>query len=168
MSENIENVTKMNLKQLVDKAKTVGDYVDVEPICDMATVKVDRTHNVRISVNPDINRKGDEYFKFYNSFTSKKDEKVARILFRRSDYVFHNGGKDAWVLNSSEKKLLMDLLTSTVTSMTGRKVTLFQYAILQYNRERFGMEEEDTFSNDFTEFSEALPINLVMPDYTML
>lgn len=158
----------MNLKQLVDIARNTGDYVDSEPICDMATVKVDRPHNVRLSVNPDINRKGDEYFKFYNSYKKNGEEKVARILFRKSGYVFHNDGNDAWLLNSSDKKLLMSILESNVVSMTGRNVTVFQYAIIQFNRERFGMEEEDTLSNDFTEFPDALPIDLEMPDYTTL
>ncbi|RGI35668.1 hypothetical protein DXC00_08900, partial [Ruminococcus sp. OM07-17] len=57
------------------------EYVD-----EMSTVCRDNQNNVSIAVNPDSERQGYPYFKFYNSVYYGDAAKVVRILFNSADY----------------------------------------------------------------------------------
>lgn len=151
-----------------------NDEVELlEPVESMATVLSDRNRSLCIVVNPDLNRIGDEYFKVYNNSSKIKASKIARISFRNSRYIVHhiNDGKDIWYLNSRERKMLMDCLCSVVSSEDSR-LTIYQLAIVAFNRERFDMNKTDSLNNTVDnpnpEFPNALPIDLPMPDYNNL
>lgn len=87
-----------------------------EILTEFATVYRERNFNMCIAVNPDRKRnlKGMEYFKLYNSADPTKATKIARIKFREADYVIHrnNGGKKNWILNSRERRQLVEMLNS--------------------------------------------------------
>ena len=116
----------------------------------------DKSKNIRIQVNPDLKRIGDEYFKVLNSYTDSKATKMARILFRKAEYVMHRNsdGKDDWFLNSSERKLLCEILNSKTKhtffhrpTTKGEKpklikMTVFQYSIAMFNSEKCGFKPE--------------------------
>ena len=73
---------------------------------EMATVHKDSKYNIMVFVNPDKNRNGEKYFKFYNSNSYTTADKVIRISFDEPKYIYHKNmdGKLDWILNSKEKK----------------------------------------------------------------
>lgn len=85
------------------------EYLD-----EMSTVCRDNQNNVSIAVNPDSERQGYPYFKFYNSVYYGDAAKVVRILFNSADYVDNKNAEDQklWKLSHNEKKLLKELLSS--------------------------------------------------------
>ena len=78
----------------------------------------------------------DPYFKRYDNTNVKQATKVARIKIKESKYIYHNDGKDIWVLNSKERKQLIktlekpisdnkkiwDLILETVEKETGQRL----------------------------------------------
>lgn len=50
------------------------------------------------------------YFKVYDSNSYKKATKIARIYFDEAKYVKDHIGKPEWILNSQERKLLVQIL----------------------------------------------------------
>lgn len=157
----------MDLQGLMDIRNGVQ-----QKIADMATIKVDRNNNYRITVNPDLNRTGDEYFKFYNSATYTNGEKVARILFNEPSYVLHNNGFDAWYPNAKAKRWLMNTMNQTVVAKNGATVSIWEYCIIAFNEERWGLTADETMSNieenGEKPFQDALAFNLKMPNYMVL
>ena len=85
------------------------EYLD-----EMSTVCRDNKNNVSIAVNPDSERQGHPYFKFYNNVYYGDAAKVVRILFNSADYVENKNAEDQklWKLSHKEKKLLKELLSS--------------------------------------------------------
>ena len=86
------------------------EYLD-----EMATICKDYQNDVCIAVNPDSNRQGNSYFKFYNSANYKSATKVVRILFNSANYIEHQNadGKKLWKLSHKDKKVLKELLNSS-------------------------------------------------------
>ena len=70
---------------------------------EMATIYKSKEYGICVAVNPDSNRNGLPYFKFYNDSDFRKAEKVIRIMFKEPDYVVHKDGKKLWKVNSGEK-----------------------------------------------------------------
>lgn len=70
-----------------------------------------RGNGISISTDSTSGRNG-YYFKVYNNERYSKASKVARINLEHPDYEYHSGDKRIWDLNSSEKKLLIDVLKS--------------------------------------------------------
>lgn len=175
-----------------------------------------RCHNMSIAVRlvandaviPDRNGSGKEsisenggaedciapqYFMLYNAPVSFQADKVARILFRKPEYVFlkgagnHDGDaagneesdSDAekqsdWILSPPEKRLLMNMLTaeSSFSDAAGamRRITVFQRALILFNFEKgLGSHQAEAFSLMLAADPEGyLPLDLAMPDYTKL
>jgi hypothetical protein len=65
------------------------EYLD-----EMSTVCRDNQNNVSIAVNPNSERQGHPYFKFYNNVYYGDAAKVVRILFNSADYVDNKNAED--------------------------------------------------------------------------
>lgn len=143
----------------------------IENLWEMATVGRDSCNNVLMQVNPDVERQGLEYFKFYNAANSRRANKVARIEFRRPKYVIHKSddGKTNWFLNGREKAKLIEFLKQT--NSTRLDLTNWRYAIMAFNNEK-GLDphftEKNLLSSGKLKYPKFLPFDLPMPDYTQL
>ena len=115
-----------------------------EPLDAMATVGRDYSVPMVVTVNPDPRRVGNEYFKIFNSDTFVGADKVARILFRKAEYVTHKDSKKPWILNSKEKRALVNFLKSKSDKIGLTDYTNWQVAILQFNEEK-GLDQKKDF-----------------------
>ena len=155
--------------------KEINELFD---IYEMATVA--NSENSYIAVNPDSSRGwyNEEYFKLYDAQNARKATHIARIKFRKAEYTVHSNsdGKESFKLNTKQKKDLINLLNSKSKKETG--LTVWQYAILQFNLEAIEyanreyclsltMEKQKQMPKDQPE-KYWLPIDLPMPDYTKL
>ena len=124
--------------------RNIGNLAHLEPIESMARIGVDSDSNPQsvYYVNPDSNRVGDPYFKVYDSTSVTKSRRVARISFLEPVYIIHSdeGGKEPWILNSSEKKSLMKFLDKP-SKFSG--LSNFQYTMYQWNNEYGFLDETD-------------------------
>lgn len=79
------------------------EYLD-----EMSTICRDNKNNVSVAVNPNSNRQGNPYFKFYNSASHKSATNVIRILFNSADYVDHinTDGKNYGSFHTKTKRCL--------------------------------------------------------------
>ena len=137
----------------------------------MATIYRDPKGRFLVSVNPDPNRQGEEYFKLYNKTNRDSATKIARISFREAKYIYHNAnqGKDNWILNVKEKKYIIKAFAKKNPAFYNGQYTYWQYAIAQFNLEK-GLDYEKTFKNvgKKLKYPKYLPFDLEMPDYTKL
>ena len=157
--------------------KTLQQAIDEDCLYEFASIA--KGNNNFIAVNPDPSRGwyGEEYFKVYNNDNARKADKVIRIKFRSAQYVYHKNsdGKQDWILNSKERKQLIDLLNKQ-SKLPG--FTNWQYAIIQFNTEAYMDENPEIFKTLTLEKQQNmdkndprkyyLPIDLEMPDYTKL
>lgn len=136
----------------------------------MATIYRDDRGRFSIAVNPDPNRIGDEYFKLYNNARKSAATKVARIMFKLAKYVHRTNydGKGDWVLNSGERKYLVEALKKRAKHPY-QEYTNWQKAILLFNDEK-DLDQDKTLENLLPnpKYPNYLPFNLEMPDYTKL
>lgn len=145
------------------------EYLD-----EMATIYKSQQYGVLVSVNPDSNRNGNPYFKFYNSSNYSKATKIVRIAFKSTDYIVHanSDGKKLWKLNNKEKSLLIAIMKSNSPSYSNR--TVWDAAKYTWNLEY--LEEliniDNYFNGDYDEKYKDdagyIPHDLDMPDYTKL
>lgn len=160
-----------NAKQLLEEFNGIID------IYEMASVA--SSENTFLAVNPDSSRGwyNEEYFKVYDAQNARKAQHIARIKFRTAEYTVHSNadGKETFKLNNKQKKELIKLLKSDSKKETG--LTVWQYAILQFNLEAFEDANRDYCLNlTMKKQSEMkdqpekywLPIDLPMPDYMKL
>lgn len=135
----------------------------------MATVGRDYSVPMVVIVSPDPRRVGNEYFKIFNSDTFVGADKVARILFRKAEYVTHKDSKKPWILNSKEKRALVNFLKSKSDKIGLTDYTNWQVAILQFNEEK-GLDQKKTLENvgKNLPYPKYLPFDLKMPDYLTL
>lgn len=116
------------------------------------------------------NTHNNQYFKYLNSFSYQKADKVVRISLRLPKYLVHKDsmGKQSWILNSKEKKELIDLMNSASKARIG--FTNWQATLIQYNFDNFYIQPSETIEGTFdkAEFPDAFPIDFPMPDYTKL
>lgn len=136
-----------------------------------STVCTDERLKMSVHVNPDECRRGDEYFKVYNSHSYKKAEKVARIKFKEPLYIDHNNedGKENWCLKSRDRKKLIRFLSSK--NNDNPSMTNWQVAIILFNQslgKRLIRVNKKSKSNKISEYPEKLPTELKMPDYSRL
>lgn len=157
--------------------KTLQQAIDEDCLYEFASIA--KGNNNFIAVNPDSSRGwyNEEYFKVYNNDNARKADKVIRIKFRSAQYVYHKNsdGKQDWILNSKERKQLIDLLNKQ-SKLPG--FTNWQYAIIQFNTEAYMDENPEMFKTLTIQTQEKmdknnpqkyyLPIDLQMPDYTKL
>ena len=79
---------------------------------------------ISITVNPDqtktISFIDDPYFKIYNGESFNSATKIARISLKDPHYIYHknNRNKKQWILNSAERKILINTLTTIVGTKT--------------------------------------------------
>jgi hypothetical protein len=144
-----------------------------EYLFEMATVYRNEKHNVSVAINPDSNRIGGAYFKFYNSTDYKKATKVIRILFNEPKYVEHDG-KELWELNSHEKKLLINCLKDRYRKYKYINCTVWDATKFDWNFEYLGLdlELEEYLNGEYDERYKNnpsyVPSTLEMPDYTLI
>lgn len=134
---------------------------------EMSTVFRDTKRNIVCQVNPDRGRIGLEYFKIYNHINTEVAQKIARIEFRKPEYVIHSDNKEKWYLNSAERKILVYVLKMESEKYDG--YTNFQSAIIDFNNEK-GLSpkfSKQNFVKDL-KYPEYLPIDLPMPNYLEL
>lgn len=148
------------------------NYLVEENLDEMSTIIMDTQNSMLIQVNPDRGRKGLEYFKVYNASSEKSAKKIARIQFRKPEYVLHamNRGKKNWTLNASEKKTLIKILSSNSDMVANNRIiTNWEKSIIQFNLEK-GLSKEETLKNFKAKpiHPDFLPIDLPMPEYSDL
>lgn len=159
-------------------------FIKGELIEAMAQTYVDRIANCSMYVNPDINRIGNEYFKFCNNASWSKATKLCRISFNKPQYIVHTNSRkvDNWILTAKEKKYLVRTLLSTSKKYVG--LTVWQSLIVDYNAERYSFDLQEckdiTLAVQYglvakaklTELERAmlhaLPFDLPMPNYLNL
>lgn len=128
------------------------DYEYVEA---MSTIGKHVKPNFTVAVNPDRGRKGDCYFKYYNSNDYHKAKKVARINLRIPSYIQHKNsdGKEDWILNSKAKSALVDYLNNE--SDQWLNVTNWQSCLYHWNREKGLLDDpfpRDTYYSQIEAF----------------
>ena len=147
------------------------EYLD-----EMSTVCRDNQNNVSIAVNPDSERQGHPYFKFYNNVYYGDAAKVVRILFNSADYVENKNAEDQklWKLSHKEKKLLKELLSSTSAEYSDMTIWEackfewnFEYLEQSINLDKYVNGEYDK-DKTFTENPGYVHYSLEMPDYLEL
>ena len=139
-----------------------------------------------ISVDSSPTRIGEPYFKFYNGPSRTTETPVARISFLEPRYVIHHkrSKEIPFVLNTSFRRLLVNFMqTPYKIRLENKRITNWQYTILQYNLENievdgWGIREWLYFTRKWikenqdditgTAVENALPINLPMPNYLLL
>jgi len=143
-----------------------------ELICEMSTVVRDE---FLIAVNPDTKRIGDEYFKVYNASSIDKATKIARIKFRDSSYIIHKNERnfENWILNKKEKNILIKILNTLNTEYDDKgnsyNLTTFQKSIYLFNYEKgLGKSSNEALRLSIEDRKDYLPIDLKMPDYSLL
>lgn len=158
-----------------------GLYEPVE-LTAMSNVYYSRKDKITIQINPDKYRKGLPYFKVYNHYSYTIASKVARIYFYKPEYIIHRNsdGKENWILNSKERRVLMNCLQlKPIRSI----YTVWQQLIIAFNNEKFGVPEDDTIAitkenlisykqalayEGYTDLTDLLPFDLSMPNYLLL
>lgn len=139
---------------------------------EMATVYKNKEEDVTVAVNPDSNRIGNPYFKFFNNSDFRKADSVIRITFDNSDYIIYKDGKRLWKLNTQEKKLLIKILRDESKQYKG--FTNWEAAKFNWNYEYFEemFDFEKYFNGEYDEEYKDDPSyvssKLKMPDYTKL
>ena len=145
-----------------------------EYLGEMATIYKSQHYGVLVSVNPDSNRNGNPYFKFYNSSNYLKATKIVRITFNSPNYIVHTNsdGKKLWKLNSEEKNLLMNILKLNSPSYSGKTIwDAAKYTWnLEYLEELINIDDyfKGTYDEKYKDNTGYIPHNLEMPDYTKL
>lgn len=151
---------------------------EYELVCEMANVARNFEINWSIYVEPDKRRNKPTYFKLYSDANYTEAEFCARISLLSPEYIIHReGDKKPFVLNSHEKKLLVNFLNG---HQYGRKksnvseLTVWQRLIAFWNKEMGYIDDiadalEFTSENtDIDDINSPLPIDLKMPNYLEL
>jgi len=162
------------------------NYLQKCTLNEMATVG--RINGTYITVTADSGRNyyNQEYFKIFNNESPSKATKVARILFRRPEYIYHKDQYEQWNLNVKERKALN--LVFKQKSKYQKDCTIWEYGILQFNLETYDipfeeskqitmktqkdmleyLSEQDKTKNKKNIYKYCLPIDLPQTDYTRL
>lgn len=83
-----------------------------EEIYSMATIGINRDPKFSVAVNPDSNRVGEAYFKYYDDAHYSKANHVARISFMDAKYIKHHRGKKQWKLTKRDIRNLVEFLNN--------------------------------------------------------
>lgn len=144
--------------------------ISEEYLGEMTSVFKGGDYGVYIAVNPDSNRTGVRYFKYYNASAEQKADSVIRILFDKPGYTVHAGdGKKLWKINHDDKKLLIKILNMKCKKYKGK--TYWDAAKFEWNyeylEEMIGPEEYFNGEYDvlYADNPGYVPSTLEMPDY---
>ena len=111
-----------------------------------------------------------DYFKYYDSFSYRKANHIARISLKSPQYLKHKNkdGKKNWILTNKEKKELIQLMQEDSTNHKG--FTNWQATLIQYNFDNFYISFDDTKNGTFDKkkYPKAFDINTPMPNYMEL
>ena len=111
-----------------------------------------------------------KYFKYINSFSYIKGDKMARISLLSPEYLDHKfmDGKKAWVLTNKEKEELVNTMNKPNKNFP--QYTNWQITLAQYNMDNFGIDIIDTINGniDKEKYPNAFDINTSMPNYLEL
>lgn len=143
------------------------EYLD-----EMATIYKSTEYGIMVAVNPDSNRNGNPYFKFYNSSNYRKATKVIRVLFKEPDYVIHSDNMDLWKITSKEVKLLIDILNKPSTRYKPHSnwvAAKFDWNY-EYLEELLDINDyvKGLYDDKYKNNPGYVPSTLKMPDYTKL
>jgi hypothetical protein len=139
---------------------------------EMATIYKNKEYGVLVAVNPDSRRIGIPYFKFYNNSNYNKADSVIRILFTEPDYIVHKDGKKLWNLNSSDKRLLMQILQEESKQYKG--ITNWDAAKFNWNYEYleemldFEKYFDGEYDKQYKDVVGYIKSDLEIPDYTQI
>ncbi|MBR4318856.1 MAG: hypothetical protein IKP69_02240 [Oscillospiraceae bacterium] len=117
------------------------------------TIYWDKSFNMCLAICPDVrNLQKQEYFLLYSDINPQNAKKSARIKFRNPEYVIcSNYSKERWILNTAQRKQLMQMLTHAYAP----NYTVWNVLINEFNRELWDDETEKM----------TLPPDLPIPDY---
>jgi len=107
-------------------ASEMKEYLKSVPLQEKAILK-NQQYNFSLHVTDDTDRYsgvGGAYFKWVNNESFSKADKIARIKFDETKYVTHRneGGKENTTLSSKQKKQLVTLLSSSITSSNSLRI----------------------------------------------
>lgn len=134
---------------------------------EMAMAWVDKQANKCVWVeNP--NTYSNEYFKYLDSFSYIKADKVARISLQSPEYIEHADSKKSWKLTSKEKKELVMLMNKE--SRVYKGYSNWQATLIRYNFDNFFINPLDTIEGTFdkVKYPQAFEIDYPMPNYLEL
>ena len=166
MNKLLRDIISREISESLLEKMTI-EYELANPLlCEKANVYIDDDLNITLQVNRNEGS-NDSYFKVYNHKDYRKADKVARINFRKPEYIYHvnSDGKKDWALNSKEHAKLIKVLNTV--DFLGETVWIM--LILFFNSEgglNFGESEKNKMDNLI--YPKHLPIDLPIPDYTKL
>ena len=159
----------MNRKNVINEI--IYDMgADGNLILEMSTVARDFVHNMSIAVNPDDSRNNPLYFKLFDSTNYLKATRCARIRFMEAKYEPpHKDSKENWVLNSHERRALVEFLKSHIRGRKQERSELsnWEYAIASWNVEMHYIDNQSEAA-DLVPGATPLPLCTPMPDYLLL
>lgn len=116
------------------------------------------------------NTHNNEYFKYFDSFSYRKADAVARISLKEPKYLDHKNfdGKNNWKLNNKEKKELIELMNEP--SKVHEGLSNWQTTLVQYNFDNFWISPLETINNTFDKekYPKAFTLDTPMPNYMEL
>ena len=111
---------------------------EVEPLGEMADVITLQDPVISIQVNPDNSRKGNPYFKVYNTLNLRPGEtKVMRLHFLDSGMEYHQDKYLDWVPTKKDINMIISVLSMVHTINKGKiktNHTNWQEACFLWNR----------------------------------
>lgn len=158
-----------DIKELI---KNINEAIDeaLEAMNEMSIAWVDNKAKKCCWVENSGTHTSNDYFKYYDSFSYRKADKIARISLRNPLYLSHRNsdGKDNWILTDKEKRELVKLMNSPSESREG--FTNWQATLIQYNLDNFYIQPRQTIEGTFDKkkYPNAYSIDTPMPDYTKL
>ncbi|MCL2049409.1 MAG: hypothetical protein FWG87_11865 [Defluviitaleaceae bacterium] len=147
----------------------------VEDLTLMSTAHVSVEDNIGFAAHPDSIR-NDAYFKVYNHTYYLKATKLIRLSFKEAKYFVHKGdGKQLWVLENKELKMIIDCLKSKPTQRNAEGFsTVWEFLIYLWNKECgfiWHRDYDEKYPEGCKPTSALLknprfvPLNTLMPDY---
>lgn len=155
----------------------------LEPVECTATIGEDDKNNFCVTVNPDQNRSGDCYLKYFNSKRYASADKVIRISLTKPRVFIHKNYyvKKTWFINSKDKKNLVNFLFSNSKDYKG--LSNWQVTLYQWNNEMRLLKNDfpdkynsriEAFADGYFDIAECsydlsyVPSTLAIPDYSKI
>lgn len=138
--------------------------LESESLNEMATCFTD--NSTSIFVNP-VDSGNYAYFKYCNTKGFKTDSAIARISLLKPEYYHnHKDNHPELLLTSKAKRELIEKLKMPSKKYKG--LTVFQSVIVDFNIEKYNVYFDETKEIKDYVFGNPLPLDLEIPDYTLL
>ena len=169
MKNLIKRLKSVLIRYPKDSISAMNEELKMITLNEMSVAWVDRDLNRCCWVeNP--TGYNNKYFKYVDSFSYAKGDRIARISLLELKYLIHTNsdGKRNWKLNAKEKDELIELMNQP--SRDFPEITNWQKTLAQYNLDNFGIYIDETVNSAFdkSKYPDAFDINCPMPDYTKL